>query len=396
MTGLPRRTAAGRWNPARVFSFAKGIHNGFTDRPKWLLLPAVLLLATGCSGSRDGIAAAETAPVPAGPTIAAAGCARALSPDAEQVRTYLDQLTWGDAPGVISGQDCPQAGGICGPDAYRHYVGDLHAASGEWIGILHVDYEYTRMFDSAGLSAANAVLISHWRAGGLAAVSWSPVNPWGAGIQTQFPGADLAELLPGGGLREYWTSSLDRIARALAELREAGVVVLWRPMQEMNGDQFWWAKPKGRLQDSHEGYIRLWRDLFRYFTCEKGLDNLLWVFSPMGNQAWSAFPYPGGDFVDVVAGTSYDDRLTVLGYADFLAYGKPVGVAEYGWGFGAADGGHDNRLIIQRLREDYPRIAYWISWNSWPGFKMSLVDNLFAAELMNDPGVINRGEIAWN
>ena len=37
------------------------------------------------------------------------------------------------------------------------------------------------------------------------------------------------------------TMPIRAIADALLELQKAGVVVLWRPMQEMNGNWFWWG-----------------------------------------------------------------------------------------------------------------------------------------------------------
>ena len=225
-------------------------------------------------------------------------------------------------------------------------------------------------------------------------VSWGPTNPWGGTIDDRHPDTDLAELLPGGSLRDPWLESVQRIAAALEELREAGVVVLWRPMQEMNGEVYWWAKGRGNLNDSHHDYVLLWRDLFEYFAGQE-LDNLLWVFSPMVTRAWSSFPYPGDDYVDIVAGTSYSDDLSIPGYEDFLVYGKPVAMAEYGWGFDRADGSHDNRLYVETLQRYYSRVAYFAAWNSWPGFDMAIVDNLHASELMNDVRVITRDEIRW-
>jgi mannan endo-1,4-beta-mannosidase len=326
-------------------------------------------------------------------------CGRTLSLDAQKVLAYLGRLTNGSEPGVIVGQDCPHGAEICDDDAYRRTIEDLYAVSGKWVGLLHVDYEYIREYTPLELSLANQRLIAHWRAGGLVAVSWGPANPWGTDPQhaykdilVKYPLMDLGALLPGGGMRARWVRSLDRIAGALKELRDAGVVVLWRPMQEMNGVGYWWAK--NRLEDKHEGYVRLWRDMFDYFTCVKGLDNLLWVFSPGGTQAWSSFPYPGDAYVDVVAGTSYGDDLPIDGYDDYLAYGKPAGIAEYGPGAGA-NGLFDDRLYIERLQRDYPRMAYWATWSSFADVKLALVDNLFASELMNDPGVITRDEIAW-
>ncbi len=382
------------------------------------LAMAVSLLFAACG--QGSVAAPTDTPLPSSspkpastiaktrtPTVELPMCSRNLSPDARKVLSYLDRLTDDtEFNGVISGQQCPHAAGICDDGSYQRAIGKLHDVSGKWVGILDLDYEYVREYSPAELSAANKRLIAHWEAGGLVAVTWSHSNPWGTepwqawkDMNTQYPGTDLRALLPGGGLRERWVASYDRIATALAELRDAGVVVLWRPMQEMNGQVFWWGKKVGHLEDPHADYVALWRDMYRYLACEKQLNNLLWVFSPVGVQSWSSFPYPGDAYVDIVAGTAANNEDNIAAYSDYLAYGKPVGVAEYGPNYlgenPEANGSFDNRLYILHLRRDYPRIAYWVTPSSWTGVQMALVDNLFASELLNDPGVINRDEIAW-
>ena len=60
-----------------------------------------------------------------------------------------------------------------------------------------------------------------------------------------------------------------------------------------------------------------------------------------------------------------------------------------------ANGSFDNRKYIERLSRDYPRVAFFVAWNSWEGVKMSLADNLYANELMNDPRVLTREKVAW-
>ena len=54
---------------------------------------------------------------------------------------------------------------------------------------------------------------------------------------------------------------MDVIAWFLAQLREAGVPVLWRPYHEMNGGWFWWGKKTGQ-----PGYAALYRMLFERLT----------------------------------------------------------------------------------------------------------------------------------
>jgi mannan endo-1,4-beta-mannosidase len=332
---------------------------------------------------------------------------RSLSGDAQKLLAYLGRLSNDTEPGVIAGQACRNWWLICDDTRFRESVGALHDQSGKWPGIIDVSYDGTRLYAPDELSSANQrLVIPYSRAGGLVSISWGPVNPWGSDpqnawieIATKYPGADLRDLLPGGAKRLYWLHQLDRIATTLAELRDAGVVVLWRPMQEMNGDWFWWAREK------HEVYAALWRDMFDYFTCVKGLDNLLWVFAPGGDPSFypSIYPYsdayPGADYVDIVAPTLYRNDLAFVGYDDALEYGKPIALSEYGpsalAGDLGANGSFDDRLYIERLSGNYPRVAYFIAWNSWEGVKMSLADNLYAGELMNDPRVITRNEIAW-
>jgi mannan endo-1,4-beta-mannosidase len=313
------------------------------------------------------------------------------------VLAYLGRLSDDPEPGVIVGQDCPQLDGICGVASYQTTIGALHDQSGKWVGILHLDYEFIRPYTAAELSAANGRLIDHWQAGGLVAVSWGPTNPWGTDIDHHYDGADPRELLPGGAKREQWLASMSRIADALTELREANVVVLWRPMQEMSGTIYWWAKTDA--SEDHEVYGEIWRDMFDYFTYDRGLNNLLWVFAPMGTRAWSSWPYPGDGYVDVVAPTAYSNELAFDGYGDALAYGKPIALSEYGpvgWGNDVgANGSFDDRGYSRRLQSDYRHVAYFVAWSSWPGTKMSLADNLHARELMNDPDVITRDEIDW-
>jgi len=132
-------------------------------------------------------------------------------------------------------------------------------ATGKWVGILGVDYEYAKLFTPAELSQTNQVLIDYARAGGLITVTFTPQNPWvndefdlvanpgtwdgPAGSQNKTGIAQVTSLNdlidPSKAVNAAWMRKLDRIAAALEELRDAGVIVLFRPMQEMNGNWFW-------------------------------------------------------------------------------------------------------------------------------------------------------------
>lgn len=343
----------------------------------------------------------------------------------EAILAYITRLSEGPFTGTISGQSCYHGTEITDGSAlkgYRTLVEDLHAQTGKWVGILELDYEFSKVFTAAELSQANQVLIGHARKGGLVTIHLTALNPWvqdesdlianpgswdGPGnAQDEQKVTSLDDLIdPTKPVHTAWMRKLDRIAAALLELKRAGVVVLWRPLQEMNGSWFWWGMSS---HPSDPGpYVNLIRHMHDYFTNTKQLTNLLWVYSPNASlgqdnaSSWNRtvdWAYPGDAYVDVIAGTAYNDTLSIEDYDVYAAMGKPLGMAEFGPatdGPLARDGSLDTRLYLTRIRTDYPRIAYWVSWHQYPGEFWSLIGNEHATELLNDPAVITRDDFPW-
>jgi mannan endo-1,4-beta-mannosidase len=293
------------------------------------------------------------------------------------------------------------------------------------VGILGVDYEYDQIYTRDDLTRTNKALIEYASAGGLITINLMPQNPWvndesdlvcdrgtwdgpssaqnPAGIKMVTSLDDLIDPLK--KVHEAWMRKLDRVAAALQELRNAGVIVLWRPMQEMNGSWFWWGM-KSHPKDPGP-YVRVFRRMRDYFTKKKGLKNLIWVYSPNAslgtdnNSDWNRsvdWAYAGSAYVDIVAGTSYDDKLVIEDYKKHIAIGKPLGMAEYGpktYGPLAKKGTLDTTQIIARIKKEYPRIAYFVCWHEYPGQVWSIVGNKNASLLMNDPSVITREDFSW-
>lgn len=338
------------------------------------------------------------------------------SPDAAKVLEYLTRLSNDSLPGVISGQNCFHGNQITDSDSLRGYrtmVEALYKKTGKWVGIIGVDYEFEKIYTQTQLSAANKVLIDYWNNGGLVMVTWSPRNPWvdarpgtwdGPGNVKDLTGVKMKDLVnPSKAVYKTWREKLDGIAAALAELRDAGVVVMFRPMQEMNGNWHWWGMKTHPSAPSE--YINVYRDMFDYFTKEKKLDNLLWVYSPnFGagmDQDWNrpvTWAYPGKEYVDIIAGTSYSDKLDISDYKSYLRLGKPMGMAEFSPEIGgkfAKDGSMNTVLYADRLLNDYPAVAFWVSWHSYAGQAWSLVANSNTEELMNNPGIITRETLDW-
>lgn len=368
-------------------------------------------------------------------TPAAAVCAQqphAADPQATAqavaVYQYLYSLTCGTATvdGVVSGQNVghgSQAADTSGLLGYQRLIGQLAQQTGHYAGLVGLDYEHDFIFTPQQLAQANQVLIGHAQRGGLVTVNFSPQSPWlndesdiaaNPGVWTntrtdngQLNGVTLSDILdPTTPAGQAWQRKLTRIADALTQLRDAGVVVLWRPMQEMNGYWFWWGTTLQK--DNASIYIQLWRTMFQYFTQVRHLDNLLWVYSPatyptdpaqqiaqnIRSAAWS---YPGDAYVDIVAGTSYDDNLLIPNYQDYLQIPKVIGEGEYGpnlSGTHVLNGDFDTSLYASRLQQDYPAVAYWLSWHDYSlsdtqTAHLSLIGNQNATSLLNNPYVIN-------
>lgn len=169
--------------------------------------------------------------------------------------------------------------------------------------------------------------IAVWRGGGLVAMCWH----WGTPARTRnsYPNTKVkfgiaAALAEGTPERAGLERDLDATAGTLAELREAGVPVLWRPLHEACGAWFWWG------MEGADPARRLWRFMYDRFTRQHRLHHLIWVWSASQEQRMDWFP--GAETVDVVGVDIYRagqqgergryDRLAAV------AGGKPVALTE--------------------------------------------------------------------
>lgn len=128
-------------------------------------------------------------------------------------------------------------------------------------------------------------------------------------------------------------ADIDKAAPYLQELRDANVVVLWRPFHEFDGKWFWWGK------DGAEAFVKLWQLMYDRYTNVYELDNLIWVLGYTGNSTPGAVSwYPGDEYVDIIGADSYSEYAASNGYAgmyeDLLENladsGKPATLHECG------------------------------------------------------------------
>ena len=111
-------------------------------------------------------------------------------------------------------------------------------------------------------------------------------------------------LTPGTAAYDKLIAGMDKGAKALKELQDAGIPVLWRPFHEFDGAWFWWGK------GGAENFKQLWRIMYERYTNDWGLNNLIWVLGYSGEtkDGW----YPGDAYVDIVGSDTYVDHTGSL------------------------------------------------------------------------------------
>lgn len=333
---------------------------------------------------------AQSTPSPANPNANAT---------ARAILNYAYGLTNRSDNRVISGQFGSYGDGTTYATAQQQLQA-VYDKSGHWPALTGMDCA-----TPAGMNEVVRFLTDKWNEGYLVTLSCHFRNPWTGGSSTDWGNPATSDpwdrrsvrelTIPGSGGYNNWIAILDNLAAHLQTLEDRGVVVIWRPLHELNGTWFWWGG------QSPADFTALWRHMFDYFTRVKGLDNLLWVYSP--NSGIEAVAnYPGGDVVDMVGLDEYSNlnenplQINSAGEYDALvATGKPVGLFEFGpipaTGAGWDSTNYNWGNLIRDIKERYPRIFVVQAWEYvWQmGYARYQGQNTF----MNDPWVITRPDL---
>lgn len=138
---------------------------------------------------------------------------------------------------------------------------------------------------------------------------------------------------------------IDTVSEQLLVLRDEGVPVLWRPLQEASNGLYWWGKDA-------DSYVWLWETMYRRMVDHHGLHNLVWVWSAQ-NAGW----FVGGDYCDVLSADVYSGgkggQVNTLLYLQKVAGGKPIAMSEC-----------DSMPLIQSIADER---AMWSYIGQWGG-----------------------------
>ena len=170
----------------------------------------------------------------------------------------------------------------------------------------------------------------------------------------------------GTPLHANWIARLDAIAPFLQQLRQSGVVVLFRPFHEMNQCVFWWGCHTGA-----GGTAALYEFTRDYLTRIKGLDNIVWVWNvqDFATLAKDVETYRPPVF-DVASLDVYETSgFTIEKYHLLLdaARGKPIAIGECRY-YPTSD----------ELRAE-PRWVYSMLWPDFIADNAATAPALFAA-----------------
>ena len=132
--------------------------------------------------------------------------------------------------------------------------------------------------------------------------------------------------------------------------------------------------------------------MFDYFTKTKGLNNLLWVYSPNHGDKTAAY-YAGDHYVDIVgldAYTDFVDPQHIRGYDAVAKLPKPFGFTEFGpHGPHNPPGDYDYTRFITGVQKHFPKTTFFLAWN----WKWSLGRNQNTKQLLEHPWLVNREDL---
>ncbi|MDE5642478.1 MAG: glycoside hydrolase family 26 protein [Muribaculaceae bacterium] len=167
------------------------------------------------------------------------------------------------------------------------------------LGMIEVDS--TCNLDGVPFDFMRSEIAKQQKRGGVNTISWHPLNPATGGNSWDTSASPLQLMQENPALRDTLAVWIDRAADFIGSLRDADgrrVPVIFRPWHENSGSWFWW----GSAYRDDSQYIDLWK-LTRERFDAKGIDNVLWAYSPdkdLDREKYLA-TYPGDEYVDILA-----------------------------------------------------------------------------------------------
>ena len=253
----------------------------------------------------------------------------------------------------------------------------IYNASGKYPAIRGLDY----MKDD--FSGVNRRAKNWYNRGGIVTICWHCGSDfsgsWAECMSTTIDDWDKA-LTEGTPEYKKLIAGMDKAAKALQELRDAGIPVLWRPFHEFDGAWFWWGK------GGADNFVKLWRIMYDRYTNYWKLNNLIWVLGYSGNGKNYDKWYPGDEYVDIAGADSYSTGANAKLYNAVVKVAgseKPVCYHECG-----------TNPTVQQLRDSKAGWVWFMTWHT--EYITDYNSNTALKELYNDDYVITLDELPKN
>ncbi len=251
----------------------------------------------------------------AGVLLAATGCGTKQERTSDGLRDRLQQAVC-EGGFFYAHQDDPVYGHswkVTEPETDPLERSDVRAVCGLKPAMVGFDLGGIELGDAANLDGVDFNLmrraaVKHWTEGGIVTFSWHARNPLTGGDSWDISSRDaVASVLEGGENHGKFMEWLGRAADFIDSLRDGDgnrIPAIFRPWHENIGSWFWWG---GNLC-TPEQYKALFALTHDYFEKERGLDNLLWAYSPNSEIDSTQYfsRYPGDELVDILGVDHYE------------------------------------------------------------------------------------------
>lgn len=202
-------------------------------------------------------------------------------------------------------------------------------------------------------------------------------------------------LTEGTEYNKNFMKTLEGVGDFLMIFHNNQVPVIFRPLHEMNGNWFWFCIVNGEKNNviPREYAVRLWIMIYDYLVKERGIDSMIWEYSPNVAEKATAtkvdvmYCYPGDEYCDIVGCDWYTGSYTghnslAVSEKAISKTGKIFSVTE----FGPSDSIRTNLALdpnfkftclhlddlITEVTEAGIKTCYWLLWSSWNEVKISM------------------------
>lgn len=258
----------------------------------------------------------------------------------------------------------------------KNVTGDYPAIFDWDLGL--IEWKAAKNLDDVPFAFIKEQAELHDSRGGINTFSWHPRNPVTGGNSWDVSGDVVAQVItegtPYNDTIKAWIGQAADFIGSIRNAEGKRVPVVFRPWHEHTGEWFWWGK-KNTTPEQYKALFKLTHDIFE----EKGIDNVVWAYSPDKSNVTTYEDYmecyPGDEYVDIMGADVYhfngaegneifaEWMKNCLGAADRAAkeHGKVLALTESG-----SEALPLNNWYMDVLYpniKDYP-IAYVVVWRN--------------------------------